>query len=64
MRSIEWRGGRVRSNAPDLKSGEGLNLPGVRIPPSPPYKTTRSLSGFFYICEKGWAFLNLKIGVG
>ena len=37
MRSIVWRGGRVRSNAPDLKSGDGLNRPGVRIPPSPPY---------------------------
>ena len=36
MRPIKWRGGRARSNAPDLKSGEGLNLPGVRIPPSPP----------------------------
>jgi hypothetical protein len=31
-----WRGGRVRLNAPDSKSGVVERLPGVRIPPSPP----------------------------
>ena len=36
MRSTIWRDGRARLNAPDLKSGVGLNPPGVRIPLSPP----------------------------
>ncbi len=36
MRNTIWRGGRARFNAPDLKSGVGSSLPGVRIPPSPP----------------------------
>jgi hypothetical protein len=30
------RGGRARLNAPDSKSGIGVTLSGVRIPPSPP----------------------------
>ncbi len=30
-----WRGGRVRSIAPDSKSGVPARVPGVRIPPSP-----------------------------
>ena len=55
MRSIVWRGGRVRSNAPDLKSGDGLNRPGVRIPPSPPYKASRygNVSAFFIFVSWG-----------
>lgn len=39
MRSTIWRDGRARLNAPDLKSGVGLNPPGVRIPLSPPTKS-------------------------
>src|ERR1035437_4146215 len=31
------RGGRARLNAPDSKSDVVARLPGVRIPPSPPY---------------------------
>src|ERR1039458_6411081 len=32
------RGGRARLNAPDSKSDVLARVPGVRIPPSPPYK--------------------------
>ena len=42
------RGGRARSNAPVLKTGEGLSLPWVRIPPSPPNLIKPRMTGLFY----------------
>ena len=48
MRVSIRRGGRARFNAPDLKSDVGSNLPGVRIPPSPPYSRNPHLLRVFY----------------
>lgn len=45
------RGGRARFNAPDLKSDVGSSLPGVRIPPSPPYKRNPHLLRVFCILD-------------
>lgn len=42
-----WIAGRARFNAPDLKSDERSNVPGVRIPRYPPHLTNRLTGGFF-----------------
>ncbi len=56
-----WRGGRARFNAPDLKSGEGSNLPGVRIPPSPPSsKNPHIVAGFFMGKRKPNEYLSIR----
>jgi hypothetical protein len=43
------RAGRARFNAPDLKSDVGSNLPGVRIPRSPPYYKKPRIDGAFCV---------------
>lgn len=42
-----WIAGRARFNAPDLKSDERSNVPGVRIPRYPPHLKKPPNSGFF-----------------
>lgn len=43
-----WKSGRAWFNAPDLKSGVLLKVPGVRIPSFPLYKTISLIRyGFF-----------------
>jgi hypothetical protein len=57
-----WRGGRARFNAPDLKSGEGSNLPGVRIPPSPPSsENPHTVAGFFMVKRKVKAYMRGRV---